>query len=184
FPGFRMGTSPAPSSRATAEPNRKPRDSIATTRVIRASRYGCAISFTACANSVTSSSTSVTSLNTIPGFGKTFTSPIARFKSSYIKWPRDLQFARYLKPCDVGHARIPRTTSQLHLQCLKCFLRSFRNYFNRAVRQVLRKAAELESPGFTHDKPPEPDPLNATPDNPAPAAQIADSRRWRRRRHT
>jgi len=43
LPGFRIGTSPAPSSSAIGAPNKKPRDSIETTRVIRASRYGSAM---------------------------------------------------------------------------------------------------------------------------------------------
>src|SRR5215510_3291096 len=164
-----MGTSPAPSSSAIGAPNRNPRDSIDTTRVMRASRYGAAISCTACANSLTSSNTGVTSLKMIPGFGKSFTSRIARFKSSNVKGPRDLEFNWDLKSRDIVHARMRWTATELRLQPFKCFLRSLRNYFNRSVRQVLRKPGELESLGFTHDKPPEPDSLNATPDNPTAA---------------
>src|SRR5881394_2543896 len=183
-----MGTSPAPSSSAIGAPNRKPRDSIDTTRVIRLPRNGSAISVIACANSLTSSSTGVTSLNTIPGFGKSFTSRIVRFSSaktvalSDVKAPRQVQFNWNLKSRDVVHARVRRSAPQVTLQRFKCFLRSFRNYFNRSIREVLREPAELQPLGFTHDKPPEPDSLNATPDNPATAAQTDDWARRRRRR--
>src|SRR5260221_14764596 len=120
-----MGTSPAPSSSAIGAPNRKPRDSIETTRVIRASRYGSAISVTACANSSTSSSTGVTSLNTIPGFGKLLTSRIVRFSSattfvlSDVKGPRDLQLRWNLKSGDVVDPRVRRPVPQVLLQHLK-----------------------------------------------------------------
>jgi len=79
-----------------------------------------------------------------------------------------------LKSRDIVHARVRRTAAQLRFQTFKCFLRSLRNYFNRSVRKVLRKPAEFQALGFAHDKPPEPYSLNATPDNPAPAAQIGD----------
>jgi len=77
-----------------------------------------------------------------------------------------------VKSFDVVYPRVRRTAPQLLLQLLKDRFRSLRNYFNRSVRQVAREPSELQSLGLTHDKPPEPHPLNATADDPALAAQI------------
>lgn len=85
---------------------------------------------------------------------------------------------------DVIHARVRRSASQGTLEPLQFGVRPFRNNFNRTVGQVLREAAELQPFGFMHDKPPEPDPLNAPPDNPAAAAQTDEAFRRRRRRYT
>src|SRR5437773_3722734 len=180
LPGFRIGTSPAPRASASGAPNRKPRDSIDTTREIRASRYGLAISSTACPNSLASSSTGVTSLNTIPGLGKSFTSRIVRRNISTtcdlsdVKGPRYIKFLWNLKALYVIHARVRRASPQRCLQLIELGIRPFRNHFNRAIGKVAREPTELQPLGFTHDKPPEPDSLNATPDNPAAQAQTGE----------
>jgi len=77
-----------------------------------------------------------------------------------------------LKSFDVVDPRVEWTVAQLLLQLLKYRFRPFRNYFNRSVREVAREPSQLQSLGLTHDKPPEPHPLNAAADNPALAAQI------------
>src|SRR3989442_1768574 len=78
FPGFRIGTSPALSPSAIGAPSRKPRDSMDTTREMRASRNGAVMSSTARRNAVGSSNNGVMSLNTIPGLGKSGTSRMWR----------------------------------------------------------------------------------------------------------
>ncbi len=63
-------------------PKMNPRDSMLTTLVIPAPAYGAAISSAARPNSLASSRMGVMSLKPIPGFGKSGTSRIARFRSS------------------------------------------------------------------------------------------------------
>jgi len=63
---------------AIGAPSRKPRDSIDTTREMRASRNGAVMSSTARRNAVGSSNNGVMSLNTIPGLGKSGTSRMWR----------------------------------------------------------------------------------------------------------
>lgn len=85
---------------------------------------------------------------------------------------------------DVIYARVRWSAPQRTLELLQVGVRAFGNNFNRTVRQVLRVAAELQPFGFMHDKPPEPDPLHAPPDNPATAAQTGEVFRRRRRAYT
>lgn len=88
-----------------------------------------------------------------------------------------------MKGLDLVDARARRPALQLALERIKCLLGTPRNYFNRSIREIAHVPAEVESLRFGRDKPPEPDPLNATPDNPAPKAQIG-STGFRRRRST
>src|SRR5436309_1945889 len=81
------------------------------------------------------------------------------------------------KPGDIIDPRVRRAALQMSLQHLKCRLRALRNYFNRAIWKVLYVPAELQSLRLTHDKPPEPDALNAPSDNPAAEAHFGCRRR-------
>jgi len=67
--------------------------------------------------------------------------------------------------------------TELLLELLKYRVRSFRNYFNRSIREIAREAAQLEAQRFTHDKPPEPHALNAPLDDPATEAHFGRRRR-------
>jgi hypothetical protein len=101
---------------------------------------------------------------------------------SDLKGPRDVTFKWNLKRLDGLDPRGRRTTPESLLQRRERLVRATRNYFNRTIREIAHPAAELESLGFGRDKPPEPDSLNPTLDNPAAEAQTAEAR-LRRRRH-
>ena len=97
------------------------------------------------------------------------------FALSDFKGPRHVTFKWNLKGLDGLDPRGRGTAPQPAFQRLEGVLRAPRNYCNRSIREIAHIPAELESLGFRRDKPPEPDPLNPPPDNPAAEAQ--------RRRH-
>ena len=79
LPNLRAGTSGTFQWSASAVPNTKPRDSIATTASGRPVR--AAIARTASASPAGSASSGVMSLNRMPGLGKSGTSRISRARS-------------------------------------------------------------------------------------------------------
>src|SRR4051794_19885542 len=70
LPGLRARTKPAPSSRASAAPSRKPRASAPTTTSTSSARATSASAVTAASSASADASTGVMSLKTMPGFGK------------------------------------------------------------------------------------------------------------------
>src|SRR3954452_14792902 len=81
LPGLRASTKPAPSSRATAGPSRKPRASAPMT-TSTAGGDSCASPVTAASSPAGSASTGVMSLKPIPGLGKSGISRISARRSA------------------------------------------------------------------------------------------------------